>query len=104
MNKLIVSLGLMTILTGCGEPAKELATDTAAQQKPADELEPIVKLNSSIPAMPKTPQTAVAPDEKVGGVKTEKDLEAALMTPTNQSVISNNGKSSTVVPDEGKVG
>jgi PBP1b-binding outer membrane lipoprotein LpoB len=102
MHKLFVTVGLAVLLAGCEKAPKN---DVEAYQAPADESAPITTINRDIPSMPKTPQTAVAPDERVGA-KSEQDLQAAMQTPTNQSVISNNGESpaNKPVPPPSNVG
>lgn len=68
MNKFILSLGLVTLLAGCGEPAKN---ETAAPQEPVKQSVPVTL------ASPEQPSTKpAAPDNQA---------EANKQTQTEQS-------------------
>lgn len=87
MNKLILSLGLAALLTGCDRPAQNTLPERQVAL-PAQSVTPISAINTEAPAMPTTTDRPADPAHKRDEVKTELDLQAARETPTNQVVIS----------------
>lgn len=101
-NKLILSLGLVAVLAGCGEPEKVTPVQDV---KPADESTPIARLDSNnIPSMPETPQTAVAPDERDARfIKPGEEAAGKTADSQSLSVIPENSHPGNTHPEHSQV-
>lgn len=98
MNRLLLSLGLAALLAGCDRATDNtLPEQLPERQVPADAATPIASINTDSPSMPKTSQTPtdLTPQQERDGdsIKSDLDLQATMITPTNQTVIASPNQS-----------
>lgn len=81
-------MGLAVLLVGCDRAAQNTQNTLPERQVPAQPSTPVTALNTEAPAMPRTSDRPADPLHERDTVKTEADLEAAMVTPTNQWAVS----------------
>lgn len=104
MNKVLLSLGLAVLLAGCDKPAQNGMPENnlperQVQHEPADSSTPIVSINTDSPSMPKTSSNpSPTPQQDGDDAKSHLDLQATMITPTNQVVISSEDEAKRATP------